>query len=70
MGQVCWYKHPSNCTYVVSLDPSAGTGGDYSAIQVIELITMTQVAEWQHNRTPVEGQMRTMMEILQYLKES
>ena len=70
MGQVRWYKHPHpNCTYVVSLDPSAGTGGDYSAIQVIELPTMTQIAEWQHNRTPVEGQMRTMMEILQYLKE-
>ena len=70
MGQVRWYKHPHpNCTYVVSLDPSAGTGGDYSAIQVIELPTMTQVAEWQNNKTPIEGQMRTMMEILQYLKE-
>ena len=70
MGQVRWYKHPHpSCTYVVSLDPSAGTGGDYSAIQVLELPTMEQVAEWQHNKTPVEGQMRTMMEIMQYLRE-
>lgn len=30
---------------------------------------MIQVAEWQHNKTPIEGQMRTMMDILQYLKE-
>lgn len=70
MGQVRWYKHPHpSCTYVVSLDPSAGTGGDYSAIQVLELPTMEQVAEWQHNKTPVEGQMRTMMEIMRYLSE-
>ena len=70
MGQVRWYKHPHpNCTYVVSLDPSTGTGGDSAGIQVVELPTLTQVAEWQHNKTPVEGQMRTMMDILQYLKE-
>ena len=39
-------------TYVVSLDPSLGTGGDYAAIQVFELEpTFEQVAEWQHNLT-------------------
>lgn len=70
MGQVRWYKHPHpNFSYVVSLDPSAGTGGDAAAIQVIELPTMEQVAEWQHNKTPVEGQMRVMMDIMQYMKE-
>lgn len=70
MGQVRWYKHPNpNYKYVVSLDPSSGTGGDYAGIQVLELPTMTQVAEWQHNKTPVEGQIKTMMGILQYLKE-
>jgi hypothetical protein len=70
MGQVRWYKHPHpNCTYVVGLDPCAGTGGDSSAIQVIELPSMLQVAEWQHNKTPVEGQVRTLMDIMQYLKE-
>lgn len=70
MGQVRWYKHPHpDCTYVVSLDPSSGTGGDAAAIQVVELPTMIQVAEWQHNKTPVEGQMKCMMEIMQYLKE-
>jgi hypothetical protein len=70
MGQVRWYKHvsPANM-YVVTLDPSAGTGGDNAAIQVIELPSMMQVAEWCNNKTPIEGQMRTMMDIMQYIKE-
>jgi hypothetical protein len=70
MGQVRWYQdpHPER-TYVVSLDPSAGTGGDPAAIQVIELPTLKQVAEWQHNKTPIEGQVKNVMGILQYLKE-
>jgi len=70
MGQTRWYKHPSpDCMYVVSLDPSTGTGGDNAAIQVLELPSMTQVAEWQHNKTPIEGQIKVMMEIMQYIKE-
>ena len=70
MGQVRWYKHPHpTCTYVVSLDPATGTGGDAAGIQVLELPTMIQVAEWQHNLTPIEGQMKVMMEIMQYLQE-
>lgn len=70
MGQVRWYKHPHpNYTYVLALDPAAGTGGDNAAIQVVELPTMEQVAEWQHNKTPVEGQMKVMMGIMQYLRD-
>lgn len=69
-GQVRWYKYPDpRNQYIVSLDPSSGTGGDPAAIQVLELPSMEQAAEWQHNKTPVEGQIRTMMEIMQYLKE-
>lgn len=70
MGQVRWYKQPSPAyMYAIALDPSAGTGGDYAAIQVVELPTMIQVAEWQHNKTPIEGQMKTMMDIMQYIKD-
>jgi len=70
MGQVRWYKHPHpTCTYVIGLDPSTGTGGDAAGIQVFELPTMVQVAEWQHNMTPIEGQMKVMMDIMQYLTE-
>jgi hypothetical protein len=70
MGQVRWYKQPSPAyMYALALDPSAGTGGDYAGIQVVELPTMIQVAEWQHNKTPIEGQMKIMMDIMQYIKD-
>ena len=70
-GQVRWYSdiHPQ-MTYVVSLDPSMGTGGDNSAIQVIELPTLVQVAEWSSNKTPIEEQVRTMKKILQELYDA
>jgi hypothetical protein len=69
-GQVRWYKKPNpTAMYSVSLDPAAGTGGDYAAIQVIEVNTLEQVAEWQHNQTPIEGQVRTMRDIMNYLRD-
>ena len=65
-GQVRWYADicPS-ASYIVSLDPSMGTGGDNSAIQVLELPTLVQVAEWSSNRTPIEEQVKTMKKILE-----
>ena len=67
-GQVRWYKKPEkNNVYIVALDPSLGTGGDPSALQVLELPSMKQVAEWQHNKTPVQQQVRIMAEITKYL---
>ena len=69
-GQVRWYKKPSkNSTYVVALDPSLGTGGDFAAIQVFELPGLKQVAEWSHNKTQVQRQVVIMKEICQYLTE-
>ena len=65
-GQVRWYARPKKGSmYIVTLDPSAGTGGDNAAIQVLELPAMAQVAEWCHNKTPVEDQVRTMRQVLQ-----
>jgi hypothetical protein len=70
-GQVRWYKKPEKgFTYIVGLDPSLGTGGDYAAIQVVELPSMKQVAEWQHNKTPIQKQVGIMKEICQYLYDS
>jgi hypothetical protein len=67
-GQVRWYSEiRADMTYVVSLDPSMGTGGDNAAIQVLELPTLVQVAEWSSNRTPIEDQVRTMKSILEEL---
>jgi hypothetical protein len=70
-GQVRWYKRPdSTKTYLAALDPSLGTGGDPAAIQVFELPGMTQVAEWQHNRTPVQQQVAILREITRYISET
>jgi len=70
MGQTRWYKKPtSQYTYCVALDPSMGTGGDFAAIQVIELPTYEQVAEWQHNTTAIPGQIRILSDICKYLAE-
>jgi hypothetical protein len=69
-GQVRWYKQPKKGNvYLVGLDPSLGTGGDPAAIQVLELPSMHQVAEWQHNRTPIQQQVKILSEITKYISE-
>jgi hypothetical protein len=69
-GQVRWYKKPSKGnTYCVALDPSLGTGGDPSAIQVIELPSMMQVGEWRDNKTPIQMQVKILREITQYIND-
>jgi hypothetical protein len=64
-NNVRWYEkiHP-NHTYAIGLDPSMGSGGDYAAIQVYDVTTMTQVAEWQHNRQLVEKQFEVVIDII------
>ena len=71
MGQTRWYKEVDpKCSYLISLDPSLGTGGDYAAIQVFELPSMEQVAEWRHNLTPVQNQAKHLREICKYIHET
>ena len=70
MGQTRWYKKPTNqYTYAIALDPSMGTGGDYAAIQVFELPSYEQVAEWQHNQTAIPGQIRVLSDICKYIEQ-
>ena len=70
MGQARWYKKiDPMCTYIFSLDPSLGTGGDYAAIEVIELPTLEQVGEWHHNMTPVQSQARILRDMIKYVEE-
>lgn len=70
MGQTRWYKKPNpNYNYVVALDPAMGTGGNYAAIQILELPTYEQVGEWQHNTTAVPGQVRVLKDICQYIAD-
>ena len=69
MGQTRWYKKPdSQYSYVVALDPSMGTGGDNAAIQVFELPSYKQVAEWQHNTTAIPGQVRILADVCKYIE--
>lgn len=64
-GTVRWYEEPRpNQSYLVALDPSLGTGGDFAAIQVFSMPDLVQVAEWQSKVTPPRGQVATMMQIL------
>ena len=70
MGQTRWYKQLNkDSMYAVTLDPSLGTGGNSAAIEVFELPSFTQVAEWQHNLTPIQGQIRVLREILKYIQD-
>ena len=67
-GQVRWYREPRvGEIYVVALDPSLGTGGDNSAIQVFEARTTEQIAEWKHNKTDIPTQIRILADIVKEL---
>lgn len=68
MGQTRWYKKlQRDKNYVIGLDPSMGTGGDFAAIQVLEIPTYTQVAEWRHNTTAIPGQIKVLRDICNYI---
>ena len=68
-GQVRWYAPVAKGKlYMIGLDPSLGTGGDNSAIQVYSMPGMKQIAEWMHNRTTVQGQIKILREIAQYIE--
>jgi hypothetical protein len=70
MGQIRWYDRVTRGkTYLVALDPSLGTGGDYSGIEVFEVPGMKQVAEWQHNMTPIQQQVRILRDICKHISE-
>lgn len=65
-GEIRWFKEiQPNSIYVVSMDPSLGTGRDNSVIQVFELPSMVQVAEWMHNKTIIEKQIHILKELLE-----
>ena len=71
MGQTRWYKEPSkDMIYAIALDPSLGTGGNSAGIQVFELPSFIQVAEWHHNLTPIQGQIKILKDILKYIADS
>lgn len=67
-GQVRWFKKPSKGNmYLIGLDPSLGTGGDFAAMQIFELPSFEQVGEWQHNKTPIQQQVKILKEIVNHI---
>ena len=68
LQEIRWFEVPqANKIYLVSLDPSAGVGRDYGAIQVWRLPEMVQVAEWMHNKSSVAVQLKTLIQICVWL---
>jgi hypothetical protein len=67
-----WYHEPkANNIYGIALDPSIGAGsGDFAAIQVFDLISMTQIAEWRSATTPIPGQIEMLVKILYYIYQT
>lgn len=69
-NNVRWYK-PINkdAIYIIGYDPSLGTGGDYSAIEIFEFPSMEQVGEWMHNKSDIPTQVKMLYNILKSFKE-
>jgi hypothetical protein len=55
INQTFWKIPSRHHTYIVGVDPSQGTGNDYSVIQVFEFPSMEQVMEYRTNKeSPTE----------------
>jgi hypothetical protein len=69
-GQVRWYNEiVADHIYTVGWDPSLGTGGDYSAMEIFDATSMTQIAEWKHNKTTIPEQVRVFSDIIKHLRD-
>jgi hypothetical protein len=70
MGQVRWFrKIIKGHTYVITLDPSLGTGGDNAAIQIFDGNTTEQIGEWKHNKTDIPNQIKLLKQINEHIAE-
>ena len=70
MGQVRWYKKINpDATYILSLDPCLGTGGDYAGLEIIEIPSLEQVGEWHHNTTPIQQQVRILRDVAKHIDD-
>jgi hypothetical protein len=56
--------------YGVSVDVSAGVGGDYSAIQIIDIVDGMQVAEFYSNRVPLEDFKFIIEDVAKYYNDA
>lgn len=65
---VRFYKDISQeCKYIVSLDPSMGVSGDFSAIQIFEFPTFEQVGEWMSDTVNQNDQVEKLKNICDWM---
>lgn len=68
--EVKFYKQIiPNATYLVGVDPSTGTGEDFSVIEVFEFPSMEQVAEYRSNSMSSPQMYQVLKNILRYLEK-
>lgn len=71
IDKVRWFKKPeANKVYAVALDPAAGTRKDYAAIQVLEVPSMVQIAEWRSNSSTPKNQVRVLRDIMYDIEDA
>jgi hypothetical protein len=66
---VRWFEEVKpNTAYAVTLDPSEGVDLDDACIQVWEIPTLIQVAEWNSNKVDQPGQVKVLRRVLKTIK--
>lgn len=66
---IFWYDIKQGGTYLVGVDPSTGTGSDFTVIVVYEFPKMVQVAEFRSNTMSPTESYKVLKNILLYLEE-
>jgi hypothetical protein len=67
-GVIFWQTIERGKTYLVGVDPSTGSGEDYSVITVFEFPSLVQVAEWRKNTMSTNGLYGVLKGLLTYLE--
>jgi hypothetical protein len=63
-----WTEFDKEKTYIVGVDPSTGTGSDYSVIEVFTFPELEQIAEFRSNVTSSAELYRILKSILLYME--
>lgn len=66
---VFWREIKNGGTYLVGVDPSSGSGEDYSVITVFEFPSMVQVAEYRSNTMSTNIVYSILKKLLKYLEK-
>jgi hypothetical protein len=63
-----WGKFEKDKKYIIGVDPSTGTGSDFSVIEIFEFPKMIQVAEFRDNTTSSKTLWMTIKSIIKYIE--